>query len=624
MNALAATGAVRSSASRRDFLLGLAGLAIAASATWSAFRLARIAISDPGLPLWDEAAQCLASLRLADAIRHLDVLTFLAVINQQVVWPFVQPVLLMPFFLALGPGYDTGSVGGAVLFVAATIALFAAGAALHSSRGAWVGAASAALLLAAPYPHVFGTLGLTEMSGAFLLATTVALHARAARHRGFDVAAGLTTAALFLCKYNYGLLWLVPLVWHEWTRLPAPSRSAATSQVRAWLAAGRWMQPMPLLVGAGGLAIAAILVTGGGVLDLLGHRVSVHSPGNLAYALYLIVIAWALLPVRRRLAEWRDRWDRLSPHHRVMLVTIAFPLALWFVIPYPNRVKEFFGFIVNRAAGPSPWSLEGLLYYPRAFASEYSPSPFVGWSVLALAFVPPRPGYRAATLVYRALWVGLVATTLHRYHDPRFLFTVAPLVWLSAARAASELVDIALRPLPSQARALLSGAVLVAVLAWVAWGSPDESRVLAGHRAYRTSDVLAPVMDRVLDLAHEKDAVLLGYSNPLSPGLLAWHARRRRPERPHPRLPERAPWLAEGADESAIQARIAGLRGPGRLVIAAIPKPDSPAYSDAYRREVWADSVTAERLAISPGVRHEADEEIGVARFRLRVFAFAN
>ena len=141
-----------------------------------------------------------------------------------------------------------------------------------------------------------------------------------------------------------------------------------------------------------------------------------------------------------------------------------------------------------------------------------------------------------------------------------------------------------------------------------------------GPRAYRTSEALLPVMDRVLDLAsrEREHSVLLGYSYALSPGLLSWRAREVRPELSLKRLPKRAPWLPADASESAIAARLDRLLAPGSLVLAALPMPASPAYAPGYANEVWADSVTAVRLAADLRVVPEAGHPM--ADFRLLAF----
>ncbi|HEY2953889.1 MAG TPA: hypothetical protein VGK89_01425 [Candidatus Eisenbacteria bacterium] len=593
------------------------------AAALAAAGLVRIVRTEPGLPLWDEAAQGFAGLEAADALARFRPLEFLAVLNRQVVWPFVHALLLLPGFALLGPGFDTPAMVSAVLFGLTAALVFAAGLALHPARGAWIGALAAGLLIASPAYRLFGTLGMLEMPGAALLALSIALHVRCAgpdARRPWLAAAGASTAALFLLKYNYGLLWLGALLANEWFRLPRAERRERITRAAAWLRAGRLLRPGPLLLATYLAGLAALSFTGGFELTVFSRRVSVHSPGNPAYALLVILTVWAMAAIARDPAGWRARWRSLPERHRVLLATVGAPLWAWFLVPWPNRVRALADFVANRHSGPSPWSLEGLLYYPRAFATDYSPAEVIGWAVFLLSLVPPRRSRPGAWLLYIALAIGFEGTAAHRYHQPRFLFTTALLVWLNAARAAVQLATPVLERAPRWVREPAWVAALVAALALLP--RPEEARVRAGHRAWRTSETLLPVMDQVLDRAAREPerAVLLGYSYALSPGLLAWRAREVRPELPTARLPRRAPWLPADAPETEIAARLDRLLAPGALVLAALPTPGSAAYTPQWASEVWADSVTAEGLGSDPGVAEEGGADVPVAGFRLSAF----
>ena len=597
---------------------------VLAAAAFASGQLFRIVRTEPGLPLWDEAAQGFAGLEAARALGHFRPLEFLAVLNRQVVWPFVHALLLLPGFGLFGPGLETPALVSATLFGLTAVLALAAGSALHPTRGPWIGPLAAALLLASPQYRVFGTLGMLEMPGAFLLALTIALHVRCAgpdARRPWLAAAGASTAALFLLKYNYGMLWLAALIVNEWFRLARDRRAFWRGRAAAWLAAGGLFRPLPLFLTLVFAALATIALTGGFEFTALGRRVSVHSVGNPAYALLVIFTAWGALAVARDPAAWRARWRALPERHRVLIATIGVPLLVWFLIPWPNRVRALADFVANRKSGPTPWSLDGLLYYPRVFASEYSPAAVVGWIVFLLALVPPQRAQHGAWLLYIALAIGFEGTVAHRYHHPRFLFTTALLVWINAARAAVGLAAPLIARAPRLAR--VPAAALALALALIVLHPPVESRVRAGHRAWRTSEALLPVMDRVLDLAAAErgHAVLLGYSYALSPGLLSWRAREVRPELPLQRLPKRAPWLPVDAPEAALAARLDRLLAPGTLVMAALPTPRSPAYAPGYANEVWADSVTATRLEGDRRVVTETrggDGDFRLLAFRVR------
>ena len=614
----------------RALVVWLALAAVVWLAVGAGAGLSRICTAGRGLPQWDRAAHGLAGVDLAHALRCGDVPGFLAGINRQAVWPPMHSLLLLPWFLARGDDYATADRFSSILFSATILVLFLAGLKLHPRRGAWVGTAAAALALHSPLYRLFGTLCMLEMPGAFLLSVAVCCHVWAddpRAPRALLAMAGASSAALFLCKYNYGLLWLAPLAAHEWLGLPQPRRAACLTQARAWLGSRRWLRPFPLFMLVYLLALASILVTGGGVIEVLGMRVSIRSPGNPAYLFYLLTMGWALFRVGRT-GGWRAAWQRIGPRERVLATTLLLPLALYLMIPYPNRVKELFGFIANRESGPALGSLDGLLYYPRAFAGEYCPSLGLGWTVLALALLPPRRcvGRDPRRLVYLALWVGLLVTASHHYRQPRFLFTTAALVWLNAARTAVALLDAALaRWRPTALREAAWACGIAALLVWASRGTPSAATTLLQHRTWNAPATLEPVLECVLDQVERagRRPVLLGFSNDLSPGLLAWQQRLSRPAIPDARRPRRLPWLPAGAAESVILERIAELKRSGVPVIAALADDSLGSCSEASRAETRADRLTAARLRTDPGVQTEFETRIPGSGFRVSLFRFA-
>uniref|UniRef100_A0A832I5V6 Glycosyltransferase RgtA/B/C/D-like domain-containing protein n=1 Tax=Eiseniibacteriota bacterium TaxID=2212470 RepID=A0A832I5V6_UNCEI len=623
-------------------------------------RLAGVVRAEPGVPLWDEAAQGFAGLRVALALRHGQALDLLAALNEQVVWPPLHALLLAPAFLLFGPAFETPARATTWLFAAMALGAFAAAAfaarpgappagapAPGDARRLLLPLAAASATLAAtllsPAARAFGTLGMLEVPGAALALAAycaAALEGDPARARRRGALAGALAAALFLLKYNYGLLWLAPLAAVEWSRLPAPYRAAWRARAAAWIARGAWRRPLPLVFLAWGALIASIAATGGWAVEAFGVRVSMRSWGNPAYGLLLAAVAAALVSWARRRAAWRAAWRELPPRTRALAAWAGLPILAWLLAPYPNRVKALAGFVANRATDPAPLSLDGLLYYPRAFAEHYAPEPALGGAALVLALVPPRRGAPAAArLAWWALITGLAATWLHRYHDPRFFFTVAPFVWINAARALTGAVEAALRRAPPSPALATRGALAYGLAALAGLAAPPapsaplaalaarvETRARALHRAYRAPDAVVPILDDVL--GHTVRAapargptVLLGYSNALSPGLLSWRlAQHTSAARlPLEDLPRRPPALAEGASEDALGARLVDLRDPPRRIVAALPFPHAAGYA-AVRAELWADSVTAERLAEDPQMRVAYDSKSACGAYRFRVF----
>ena len=634
-------------------------LAVLGLATLAAGHLWRIVRAHPSLPLWDEAAHGYAGVQVADAIRHFNPIELFLAINRQSVWPFVHSLILAPFFLAGGPGIASAEAASIVLWAATVLLLFFAGRALHPTRGSWVGLAAAALALVAPSWREFGTLAMLEMPGAFLLVLAFLLHARTLRDPAPPRAlrwSGLAITALFFCKYNYGLLWMIPVAFLEWLLVPPADRARAAAAIRRRLTWRWWRRPVPALLALGVLAAFVIEVTGGGEFRISGQRVSVRSAGNLAYALFLVALAWLLVPRRGR--DSRLAWLRTRTPDRVRALTgpLFATLAIWFALP--GHVREFLGFLSNRADGPPPFAPRALAFYPRAFADDYSFSRGAGMAVMLLAalvlFTLPRrrrgeapaprgPADLATGLAFVAAFLGAVLTEAHEYRESRFFFTVAPLVWLCAARTAVSAVDAVLRRLawrPAREGLWSALAVVLVAAAWI--GAPFDVDVRTRREALRSPIALVPALDAILDGLSPRlvapdyrlaafdgttrlepapapdinrdfpaRAVLLGYSNVLSPGLLAWWARIARPEIRRDALPKRAPYLAPGAEDVELDARARWVADHADVAISAfagaLPRP----LVGEYRNEVWADRETVARLADSGQWTRVSDTRAG-------------
>lgn len=514
-----------------------------------------VVASSPALPQWDPAKYGAAGLRLAAALRRLDPLTFLGGVSELSSWPPFFPLLEVPAFLFFGPGYGVPKLLVVGLFVLTAVALWWAGRGLDRRDGGWVGLLAAGFFLASPFSQLFGTLVMLEVPGTLLLAGALGFYLRSVEEGGTPDEVGGTsdgtpdevggtppgstppgsfswrgccacTVALFFCKYNYGLLWLLPLAVAEARRVAGSWRGVVTAVGRR-LAAVDFRRPGVIVLLVYLLLLAAIRLSGGVDAEVAGVRLRATSIGNPVYLLYLVLVARLLWRPRRSWQRWRDVRRRIGERGRTFARWVVAPIALWMLIP--PHTKDFFGFVENRSSGIPFWSLDNLLFYPRALADGYAPVPAVGWAtlLLALAAVPwlLRRGPRHRVLAL-ALVVGTGAAFVHPYKLPRFFFTVAPLLQLAASVAVVAAVRLVARPSPEPVR---RGAVAaVALLGFGALLIPGVDRGrLEAERALRTVPAaVRPVAERVAELfSAEERTAFVGSWNLFSPGLVEWQLR---------------------------------------------------------------------------------------------------
>ena len=608
-------------------------LAIAALGLWSVrttLGLAAIVLTERGIPLWDPAEHGHVAVLLANAIHRGDVLGFLAGLNRQVTWPFVDSLVRLPAFLVLGDGYESGDLVSTALYAGSLATLFLVGLKLHPTRGVPAACLLVALMLLSPMYLFMGTITMLEITGVFLLSLTLAFLYRAesgSEWRHFLRAAGIGSAALFLCKYNFGLLWLLPLGLHE-------SFAAWPDwRARLWRGTSRLIRglsrprPFTVFIFIYVAALLGILITGGGEIRIGGHSISLRTPWHLAYYLYVIFLIRLFLRWRKDPEGLGAAWRTIPERLRVLLVSAGLPLAVWFLIPYPNRVRAFFRFVINRQESVSHGVLHRLTFYPQAFANDYAPTPLLGYAILILAVIPPPPsGNRRdlGRLLYLAFWVAFLAAALHGYQQPRFFFIAALLAWLRAAHSTVWFIEYAMAAFIKSAavRGAAWGAGLLALVGGGLALAPDLAQTRAAHHAFESPAGFGAVLESITRevIRSDRPAVLLGCSNRLSAPLVAWQFSRTRPEVDVSRVPERLPWLPSGSDESLLQQRIDLIESRGKRIVAALPTIDSPLLDAEYRAEVWADSAVVYRLVRSGDLVCESDTLFGDVGVRVRAF----
>ena len=409
--------------------------------------------------------------------------------------------------------------------------------------------------------QIFATVVMLEIPGTLLLLLAVGLYARSLESghpRDFALACVVTTA-LFFCKYNYGLIWIVPMIANEVIRGRRSSGLQATESLKRLGAALR--RPWPAILAVGLLLATIIEIAGPWRFSVGGRAVSVSSAGPFLYALYVLtLLGWFVRP-RRSLKTARHLLGRLDSRARLMLTFIVFPAALWMVVP--SHTINFVKFLVNRSTGSPVPSLDNLLFYPRVFIAEYSPSPAVGVMVLLLVVFSLRRlrgADETGRMLALALLFSTIATVAHPYKQPRFFFLTATLLWFAGSREAVELLSRAtFRERESTQRwiaATLAGLVLLtaAVIA------VDADRLLRGHRRHTVNASTADVLNSITDeAATVRTSVLLGTWNHLSPWLVEWSCLQRGPSMD----PDQVPQTPTGRGRQRRRRRVARRRSTG-------------------------------------------------------------
>jgi hypothetical protein len=543
------------------------------------------ALAADTLPQWDGAKYGVSGLRIADAVRRLDPLATAAEIDRHELWPPLFALLEAPIFIAAGDEYRTPLMLTILAAVAIVVAAWWAGLQIDPDTGDLTGVLAGVALAASPMQHLFGALVMLEAPGALLLTLALGSYVRWRRTGRLSHArlAWIATSALFFLKYNYGISWLLALGLCESWQL-----AGSLAGARAWFAARierlRRRGARPWLLAAAVAGLLALGVFGSRSFDVGGVTRRDIPLGWPIWALYAAVVVRFAATPRKSLARLRTWLGGLDEAHRALALWVGAPIALWMLVP--RHAVGFFTALENRSDGPPLLSLDSLAFYPRAFVDGYAWAPWLGGAALVLAALRICTLGRARPAVHPllvALSVGLAAVLVHPYKEPRFLFTVAPLLWLAAADAATT----GARWLAPRRVARPAGVILAVLLAGgMSLLAPlvDVPRLRDGLTEHGVPRSVRPILDAVdSGTATPVGTVVIGTWNGLSPALLEWHGRLRSagPEDPAvPRQPRRLVRPAEAA-HLAERARESGVRRILVLDLAA----GSAAWRPAWETE---------------------------------------
>ena len=503
-------------------VFGVLALAVGLS---GARQLMETAAHSPRLPLWDMAKYGAGGLRLHDALADGQLWQAIVEINDMSVWPPWWPSVSAVAFAVLGPGFSTPRILLTLLWALAVAV--AAWAPRPLQGGAPAGALAAAWLAAGPMFQSLAVVNLLELPGLLLLMLALGCYLRAlsastprAEHRWWWATA-VASLCLFFCKYNYGLLWLLPLAASEAYRR-CGSWGAFGGRVLVLIPRLPWRRPLWWLLLVWLALLLAIRWSGGFELTLGGREVRATSIGNPAYALYLALCGWAAYRYRTG-SGYGDFLPPLTPTDRILGRWLVLPIALWMLIP--PHVKDLFGFLENRSSD-LPW-FEGLVFYPRAVIESYAAHEALGLVVIAVAVLGIRDLWSESDgrrVVALNLWLGVLALLTHPYKLERFGFQTAWLLGLVAGLTLTR----SLGPSAGKGyRLFVSGAALAALVVAGRYGI-DRPFVEQHHRLWTVSEQVHPMLDEFADVEKRRDGgvLVLGTWNGLSPALIEWNARR--------------------------------------------------------------------------------------------------
>lgn len=293
-----------------------------------------------------------------------------------------------------------------------------------------------------------------------------------------------------------------------------------------WLAVSFWLYLRCRSTGASerwphillGLAVLATYLTRTSYGVLIALALTVAS---------LVDGRW--LSRRRSAAPGDDEAQLASQRHGQLLTGLALgvPLAVW--LAYPGKIGSTLIHLINTPYGPERFSVEGLLFFPRAMLWLAGSWPLLVLWVLALGLtLQPRvlatnAGLRLVVvfLALQMLFAELTVTKVERYSLPLAL-GLSLLAGFWAGRCWISLEEgrfLSLRPRLSSLAGWLVAAGVALLLAWQVYGV--EPSAAGRGNALRWGPLLEHL---VADLRRNGPCLLVGNTDlNVSPEGIDWH-----------------------------------------------------------------------------------------------------
>jgi hypothetical protein len=406
----------------------------------------------------DRNAHYLFALNVALDLREGNGVQLLHDLDGARVWGPLHGVLAGAILAVGGPDYRLAVLPSLAAWVAAAVLAFLTARRAVTRGGNLAGAAAATFLLASPAYKAFATDIMLENLGACLTLLVLYLYLATVQTRTVRAARGLGLAltALFLLKYNYWLLALIPLAAAEVLSrgrpgLRALAAMAAVVPWRPWLRA-QLRHPLNYFFLAVVALASIVLLRGEETLELGGRTLSVRSADNLIHLAYVVLFLRALPWWWRQGRQWARGLSYPLPQ---LLAWHGLPVALWFL--WPKRPSYFFWYMTRNHGGEVPQHdlLAAASFYWNCLVEDYHAglvSLAVALALVGVALVAWRRLRPGGAVVLAFVLLAAFLAVRYPSHRSRFLHSWLATGWVAAGIGLAQLTSARLAGTLGRAR----------------------------------------------------------------------------------------------------------------------------------------------------------------------------
>jgi hypothetical protein len=440
-------------------------------------------------------------------------------------WPFMFYLYQIPFYLFLGTKLEASLFSSLISFFGIGILSFQLFKTSSKSDSLVGPSIFLFFLITSPFYLRFSTLAMTESFGSLMQLIVYVCYLKTLEIKSHKIAVlfSLSLTALFFTKYNYFILVIIPIIINEYLaytktwKLAEHFRFLLNILMKA-LSSVTWIILILYLI-----FLSVIFKTGGFEFYLFNQAFKVYSIGNTGFLiLYFLIIQFLWQKKRNKFnySQFLKKDFRIKP----IINYFVIPLIIWFAIPYPNHIKEFFGLVVNRESTGFNF-FNSILFYFNILENEYYSNNII-FFISLLLFLLSIIRYKNQTRVIKFFIVtSLIQIFLvlnHPYKGARFIFTALIPIWAVIALEINLWINKAFKN-----KLLLSSVSIIFILGGMLFfHNILETNLMKKYVSgfYIESKTLSNCFHELRAELNpgSKLAVIGSSSNILSPSLLEW------------------------------------------------------------------------------------------------------
>ena len=477
------------------------------------------------LPLWDQAAHSVEGWEIYFYLRNMNLPMFIWKLWTRGLWPFVNNLYLTVFYFICGPYYYSALISNIIAFIG--IGCFSSYILIKLSKNIPIFSVSLMILflISSPIYLAFASLSMLETFGSLVqllvFMSYISLNERRDSKSAKIFSCCLTI--LFFTKFNYFFMVSVPIFIHEYFIL---TRNLTLGEHwRNFLKNAKLFLSYTLgkVLFVYCLTMAILIKVGGFEFYILNQKVYIGDIGGSGH-IVLYILLWNLWKSYKKRKEYWKNILSVDYRIRPLVYFFGIPVLIWFAIPYPNHINDFFKFIINRKTENIGF-LEGIYYYYNALKNDYfyNDSLFI-ISIITYFISIMRYKYQEDCkkwLILTSL-LQLLMVISHHQKESRFLFLFPVTLWLITCIEIQHWLE---------KNVVIKYTSIVSSLFVLYCGIIFSKNVMQDSRfnkfafaQYTDNNQINDSFKWIKNSINEKDSIaILGKSNTLSPSLFYWN-----------------------------------------------------------------------------------------------------